>query len=77
MVGGIKMEWQKITNLEVGFKRFADGEWRFVEGELEDKIEARSNGKIDSFTITLTTLPKDYPTIAKDLITRMNSENLE
>ena len=71
------MEWQKITKLEFGFKQFSDGEWRVVEDGLETKIEARSNEKEASFTITSTTLPKDYPAIAEFLITKMNSVNPE
>ena len=71
------MEWQKITDVEVGYKRYADGEWRVVEDELETKMEVRSNGMEHSFTVTSATVPDGYPALAKLCIKNMNSVSFE
>ena len=67
------MDWQKITGLEVGHKRFADGEWRVVGDELETRMEIRSNGKEDTFPVTPATQPDGYQIIAELGIKGLNS----
>ena len=67
------MDWQKITGLEVGHKRYADGEWRIVGDELETRMEIRSNGKKDTFRVTSATQPDGYQTIAELGIKGLNS----
>ncbi len=71
------VEWQKITDVEVGYKRYADGEWRVVQDELETKMEVRSNGMERSFTVTSATVSDGYPTLAELCIKDMNSVNPE
>lgn len=66
------MDWQKMENVEVGTNRFADGEWRIVEDEIEIKVEVKSNGLNTTFPVAAATGEGAYPIIAGLLIQALN-----
>jgi len=65
--------WQ-TKKVEVGTKRWAEGEWRVVGDEQETRLEVRSNRSEESFNIpTGLNDPSNYDALAELLIKAMNS----
>ena len=57
-------DWHEIEGVEVGANRFASGAWRVIEDESEIRMEVRSNGHAQTFSLTPTLRPESYPKFA-------------
>jgi hypothetical protein len=67
------MTWQKLSKVEVGTGRYADGEWRTVDDEVQTTLEVRSNGMDYKMTITPATAESGYETLARLAVVALNS----